>query len=73
MILRCAQLRAKFLGHGREILVLVQRLPEQLSQLRVNRFRIIVAQETKARVNLFFQKNSIRLRKTGENLNQQGQ
>ena len=43
-----AQLRAEFLRHGGEILLLVKRLPEQLSQLRVNRLRIIVTQKTEA-------------------------
>jgi hypothetical protein len=42
-----AQLGAELLRHRREVLLLVQRLPEQLSQLRVNRFWIIVTQKTK--------------------------
>ena len=37
-----AQLRAEFLPHGGEVLLLVKRLPEQLSQLGVNSLRIIV-------------------------------
>ena len=42
-----AQLDAELLRHRCEVLLLVQRLPEQLSQLGVNRFWIIVTQKTK--------------------------
>ena len=68
-----AQLRAKFLRHGREILLLVKRLPEQLAQLRINSLRIIVTQKSEARVDFFFEQNTIRLRKTGQDLDQQRQ
>ena len=40
---------AELLRHGREILLLVERLAEELAQLGVNRLRIIVAQEAEAR------------------------
>ena len=68
-----AQLRAELLRHRREVLLLVQRLPEQLSQLGVNRFRIIVTQKTKAGVDLFLHDDAIGLRETRQHLDQQRQ
>src|SRR5437667_3416204 len=68
-----AQLRAELLRHGGEVLLLVKRLPKQLSQLGVNRFRIIVAEKTEARVDLFLEYNTISFGETREYLDQQGQ
>jgi len=48
-------------------------LAEQLSQLGINRLRIIVTQETKARVDLFLKYDTVGFGKTRQYLNQQGQ
>ena len=53
------ELRAQLLRHRRQILLLVKRLPEKLAQLGINRFRIIVAQKSQTRVDLFFQQNAV--------------
>ena len=64
-----AQLNAKLLCHCSEVLLLVKRLSEQLSQLGVNRLRVIVPQETKARVDLFLEYNAVRFGETRQYLN----
>ena len=68
-----AELGRQLLRHRGEILLLVKRLPEELAQLRVDRFRIIVTKEPKARVDLFLEQNAVRLRKARQHLNEQRQ
>src|SRR4029450_10745001 len=68
-----AQLQAEFLRHRGQALRLIKRLSKQLSQLRVNRLRIIVTQKTEARVDLFLQQNTVCFGETRQHLNQQGQ
>jgi hypothetical protein len=65
------QLRAQLLRHRRQILLLVKGLPEKLTQLRINGFRIIVSQKTKARVYFLFQQHAVGFRKTGQHLDKQ--
>ena len=68
-----AQLRTEFLRHGREVLLLVKRLAKQLSQLGVNRFRIVVTQKAEARVDLFLHDDAVGFGETRQHLNQQRQ
>ena len=65
-----AQLRGELLRHRGEILLLVKRLPEKFAQLRVNRFRIIVTQKAKARVDFFLEQNAVGFGKTGQHLDE---
>ena len=65
-----AELRGEFLRHRAEVLLLVKRLPEKFAQLGINRFRIIVTQKAKARVDLFLEQNAVRFGKTGQHLDQ---
>jgi hypothetical protein len=55
--------------HRSEVLLLVKRLPEQLSQLGVNRLRIVITQEAEARVDLFLHDHAVGLRETRQDLN----
>ena len=68
-----AELRRKLLRHRGKVLLLVKRLPKKLAQLRVDRFRIIVAKEPKARVDLLLEQNAVRFRKTRQHLNEKRQ
>ena len=68
-----AQLCAQFLRHHSEVLLLVKRLPKQLSQLGVNRLWIIVAKETQARVDLLLHYHAVCFRETRQDLDQQRQ
>jgi hypothetical protein len=68
-----AKLRGKLLGHRREILLLVKRLAEELAQLGVNCFRIIVTKEPETGVDLLLEQDAVCLRKTGQHLDEEGQ
>jgi len=61
------------LRHRREILLLVKSLAKQLSQLGVNRFRIVVTQKAEARIDLFLHDDAVGLGETRQHLNQQRQ
>ena len=74
MILRSVLSEAReLLRHGGEILLLVERLPKEHAQLGVNRFRIIVAQEAKARIDLLLEKNAVGFGEAGQHLDEQRQ
>ncbi len=68
-----AERGGEFLRHGGEILLLVERLPKEHAQLRVNRFRIVVAQKAKARIDLLLEKNAIGFGETRQYLDEQRQ
>ena len=67
-----AQLRGELLRHGREVLLLVQRLAEKTAQLGIDGFRVIVAQEAERGVDFILEDLSAGLGKCGEHLNEQG-
>ena len=69
-VLSCA---LSFCAIADKILLLVKRLAKKLSQLGVNRLRIIVTQETQTGVDLFLQQNAVRFGKTRQHLNEQRQ
>src|SRR5439155_25455040 len=50
-----------------------KRLPEQLSQLGVNRLWIIITEEAETRVDLFLHYHAVRFRETRQYLDQQRQ
>ncbi len=68
-----AELGRQFLRHRGQVLLLVKRLPEELAQLRVDRFRVIVAKEPKARIDFFLEQNAVRLRKARQHLDEKRQ
>ena len=68
-----AQLGAELLRHRCQVLLFVKRLTEELAQLGVNGFGIIVAQKPETRIDFFLEQNAIRFRETRQHLNEQRQ
>ena len=56
--------------HDRKILLLVKRLAEQLSQLGVNRLRVIVPEKSQTRIDLLFKNPAVDFRKASQYLDQ---
>ena len=67
------KLGGKLLGHGHEVVLLIERLAEELAQFRVNGFRVIVAQEAQRGVDFLLQHDAVHLREGGQHLDEQRQ
>lgn len=64
-----AELSRQALGHGVEILLFMERVAEEFSQLRVNGIRVVVAKEAEARIDFLFEDVTISLGKRREDFN----
>ena len=66
-----AERGGELLRHRGEILLLVERLAEEHPQLGINGFRIIVAQEAEAGVDLLLEQNAVRFGEAGQHLDEE--